>query len=198
MLFRSGVDRVFSRIPYRDTPAIYSKCDLIVKLSLVEGMFGPPLEMFHCGGTAIVYDVSGFDEYIKHEHNALVVKTGDESKVVEYINYLYSDRQSLHQLQSNALKTAMEWRDWNQSSMEFIGVINKILEMPSNKMSVKKSIERLLYLFKLDRMNVDQMSHMFARLKSYEMLMVLVLSVLIKIKKIIRDYSGGCRLYFGA
>ena len=49
-----GVDRVFSRVPPKDCAKIYRSCDVIVKLSYVEGMFGPPLEMFHCGGTAIV------------------------------------------------------------------------------------------------------------------------------------------------
>ncbi|WP_220273720.1 hypothetical protein [Pseudomonas aeruginosa] len=40
------------------TPDIYRSCDILVKLSTVEGMFGPPLEIFHCGGTAIVFDVT--------------------------------------------------------------------------------------------------------------------------------------------
>ncbi|MGA9869453.1 MAG: hypothetical protein WBQ75_23710, partial [Acetobacteraceae bacterium] len=65
-----GVDRVFSRLPIASVPAIYRSCDVIVKLSYVEGMFGPPLEMFHCGGTAIVYAVTGHDEYIRHGVNA--------------------------------------------------------------------------------------------------------------------------------
>jgi len=83
-----GVDKVFSKVSIFDTPLIYRSCDVIVKLSYVEGMFGPPLEMFHCGGTAIVYDVTGHDEYISHNNNALVVKTGDEAKVVKFINNL--------------------------------------------------------------------------------------------------------------
>ena len=41
-----GVDRVFSRLPIEDTAKVYRSCDVLVKLSLVEGMFGPPLEMF--------------------------------------------------------------------------------------------------------------------------------------------------------
>jgi len=62
-----GVDKCFSRVAIEKTPEIYRSCDVLVKLSYVEGMFGPPLEMFHCGGTAIVYDVTGHDEYIKHK-----------------------------------------------------------------------------------------------------------------------------------
>jgi hypothetical protein len=44
---------------YFDTPLVYRSCDILGKLSYVEGMFGPPLEMFHCGWTAIVYNVTG-------------------------------------------------------------------------------------------------------------------------------------------
>lgn len=69
-------------------PEIYRSCDVIVKLSYIEGMFGPPLEMFHCGGTAIVYDVTGHDEYIVHEKNALVVKTDDDKQVINYIKWI--------------------------------------------------------------------------------------------------------------
>jgi hypothetical protein len=54
--------------------SVYRSCDDILKLSLVESMFGPPLEMFHCGGTAIVYNVTGHDEYIVHGRNALVAE----------------------------------------------------------------------------------------------------------------------------
>jgi glycosyltransferase involved in cell wall biosynthesis len=71
-----GVNRCFSRVPITETAAIYRSCDLLVKLSYVEGMFGPPLEMFHCGGTALVYDVTGHDEYIRHQQNSIVVPRG--------------------------------------------------------------------------------------------------------------------------
>ncbi|MCX8517401.1 MAG: glycosyl transferase family 1, partial [Rhodoferax sp.] len=59
-----GISKVFSQVPMVTTPEIYRSCDILVKLSTVEGMFGPPLEIFHCGGTAIVFDVTGYDEYI--------------------------------------------------------------------------------------------------------------------------------------
>lgn len=114
-----GVDLVFSRVPFSETAKIYRSCDLIVKLSYVEGMFGPPLEMFHCGGTAIVYDVTGHDEYIVDGYNAFVVKKDDDDKVVEYINKLKNDKDLLDTLKSNALKTAEQWIDWNISSSQF-------------------------------------------------------------------------------
>ncbi|MGO9121290.1 MAG: glycosyltransferase [Desulfomonilaceae bacterium] len=114
-----GVDRVFSRIPVHDTAAVYRSCDVLVKLSYVEGMFGPPLEMFHCGGTAIVYDVTGADEYIRHAFNALVAPSGSEQQVIDYINSLKERPERLAALKQGAAITASQWRDWHESSAEF-------------------------------------------------------------------------------
>ncbi len=115
----SGVDRCFSRVPIHQTAEIYRSCDVLVKLSYVEGMFGPPLEMFHCGGTAIVYDVTGHDEYIRHGENSLVVPRDDESQVIAWLNTLKSDPQLLQTLQAGARKTARAWPDWQVAADEF-------------------------------------------------------------------------------
>lgn len=127
-----NVDRVFSQVPIDSVPDIYRACDVIVKLSFVEGMFGPPLEMFHCGGTAIVYNVTGHDEYIKHDYNALVAKTNDERAVVEYLQALNNDRRLLQRLQQGAIETANAWCDWNQSSSEFADTLGHISSQPLN------------------------------------------------------------------
>ena len=123
-----GVDRVFSKVPVKDCAKIYRSCDLIVKLSYVEGMFGPPLEMFHCGGTCIVYDVTGHDEYIKHDYNGYVVKTDDDEKVIEYINKLVDDKKELNRLKKNAIKTAKEWPSWEKSSAEFYEAVKELFK----------------------------------------------------------------------
>ncbi len=114
-----GVDRCFSRIPITKTAEIYRSCDVLVKLSYVEGMFGPPLEMFHCGGTAIVYDVTGHDEYIEHGKNSIVVKKDAESEVVDWLRTLKNDERILNQLKAGARETAHKWPDWDMVSHEF-------------------------------------------------------------------------------
>ena len=111
-----GVDRVISRIPIHKTPEVYRSCDVLVKLSYVEGMFGPPLEMFHCGGTTIVYDVTGHDEYIRDDYNGYVIETDNDEKVIEKINYLKQYPSELERLKSGARETARSWNDWSQAS----------------------------------------------------------------------------------
>ena len=114
-----GVDRCFSRVPIAETPAIYRSCDVLVKLSYVEGMFGPPLEMFHCGGTAIVYDVTGHDEYIRHGHNSIVVARDEEHKVVEWLKRLKAEPELLAELQAGGAQTAAAWPDWEVAAHQF-------------------------------------------------------------------------------
>lgn len=114
-----GVDSCFSKVPILETPEIYRSCDVLVKLSYVEGMFGPPLEMFHCGGTAIVYDVTGHDEYIRHGINSLVVSCDDEASVVRCLQRLKKDEELLEDLKAGAKLTAQEWPDWDATATEF-------------------------------------------------------------------------------
>lgn len=114
-----GVDRVFSRVPPSEVGAIYRSCDVLVKQSYVEGMFGPPLEMFHCGGTALVTNVTGYDEYIIDGINALVNPIGDWGKLIENVNTLKEDPSLLKRLQAGAQLTADNWPNWETQSSQF-------------------------------------------------------------------------------
>jgi hypothetical protein len=120
-----GVDRVFSRLTQAQVATVYRSCDLILKLSLVEGMSGPPLEMFHCGGTAIVYNVTGHDEYIVHGRNALVAECNDESAVVRFIRQLKDSPPFLGALKTNAINAAAQWPDWTASTAQFRDAMEK-------------------------------------------------------------------------
>lgn len=121
-----GVDRVFSRLPLHETPPVYRSCDVLVKLSYVEGMFGPPLEMFHCGGTAIVYAVTGHDEYLRHGENGLVVDKDDEQGVIECLRRLREEPLLLEQLCHGALATAAAWPDWTSATADFSWALQDI------------------------------------------------------------------------
>lgn len=125
-----GVDKVFSRVDPSKCAKIYSSCDAIVKLSYVEGMFGPPLEMFHCGGTCIVYDVTGSEEYIVNNKNGYIVKTDDDEEVIKCINKL-KDKKNLDRLKNGAIETAKKWDSWDKSSKNFHNAIIKLKDFKS-------------------------------------------------------------------
>jgi hypothetical protein len=112
------------------TAEIYRSCDVLLKLSTVEGMFGPPLEMFHCGGTAVVFDVTGHDEYIVDNENSRVVSTNDLDGVVKTIRTLLNDRSELARLKAGALRTAQAWPQWEDASAKFSDWIRDCLQGP--------------------------------------------------------------------
>ncbi len=113
-----GVDKVFSKVPIDQVQEIYRSCDVLVKLSTMEGMFGPPLEMFHCGGTAIAWDVNGHDEYMKNGYNSIIIPMYEQQAVVEAINELKDKPKKLAYLKENALITAQNWHNWDEASLE--------------------------------------------------------------------------------
>jgi hypothetical protein len=94
----------------------YERSDVVLKLSSVEGMFGPPLEGFHRGATCVVTPVTGHEEYIEHGVNGLLTDWGDLRGTARQLDLLARDRELLHFLRSNALQTARAWPSWEQTS----------------------------------------------------------------------------------
>lgn len=125
-----NADKVFSNLSATEVASVYRSCDIILKTSLVEGMFGPPLEMFGCGGTAIVYDVSGADEYIEHNKNGIIISSGDTGEALSQINQLIKDTVQLNRLKKEAAATAKAWPSWDESSARFLEVVETFLASP--------------------------------------------------------------------
>ena len=125
-----GVDRVFSQIPSTETARVYRSCDVLLKLSLVEGFGLPPLEMFCCGGTAVLYDVGGYRDFVRHGVNALICSPHDESEVVDSLRRLQRDSALLELLRSNAVDTGNLWPDWTVASERFAACLDEIIADP--------------------------------------------------------------------
>ena len=109
-----GADRVIGPLAPRAMASAYAAADVVLKLSRVEGMFGPPLEAFHKGATCVVTPVTGHDEYIVHGENGLVVDWDDPSGTTRVLDLLARDRALLHRLRCGALATARGWPGWEQ------------------------------------------------------------------------------------
>ncbi|WP_421902059.1 glycosyltransferase family 4 protein [Maridesulfovibrio sp.] len=122
----SIADRVFSNVSAKEVASIYSACDILLKTSLVEGMFGPPLEMFGCGGTAVVYKVEGAEEYIVNGKNGIVIDTNDKVGALNSLNMLIADSALLARMKEEAIITASEWPSWAESSSKFAEVVTQL------------------------------------------------------------------------
>lgn len=115
-------DRFFEKVPMEMMRKIYSSCDILLKLSRVEGFFGPPLEMMACGGVPIVAKVTGYDEYIIDGYNALVIEAGNIKKTKEILEKLINDQQLYKKLKLNGRETVKE-SNWNANIKNLIQII---------------------------------------------------------------------------
>lgn len=106
--------RFFEQVPMREMKNIYSSCDILLKLSRVEGFFGPPMEMMACGGAVVVGRVTGYDEYIVEGQNALVVDALDVAGARAAVQQLIDDADLRQRLIAAGQQTARDW-DWEGS-----------------------------------------------------------------------------------
>jgi len=116
-------NRFFESVPYGKMNEIYSSCDIFLKMSKVEGFFGPPMEAMACGCAVVVGKVTGFDEYIKDDYNALVVEQGDIEGARKAVKRLIEDIDLRKRLIENGYRTAREW-SWNNSVVTLEKIIN--------------------------------------------------------------------------
>jgi glycosyltransferase involved in cell wall biosynthesis len=117
-------DRFFHRVPFGEMRRIYSSCDVLLKMSRVEGFGLPPLEMMACGGAVVAGKVTGYDEYIVDGHNALVVEQGDVAEARGCLQRLIDDRDLLEELKARGRETAAKWR-WEHSAEALCQVLQR-------------------------------------------------------------------------
>lgn len=125
-----AVDEVVGPLSHREMAERYGRTDVVLKLSSVEGMFGPPLEGFHGGATCVVTPVTGHEEYVQHGYNALLCDWDDLRGTARQLDLLARDRELLHYLRCNALETARGWPDWRQSSQFMAAALQAIVREP--------------------------------------------------------------------
>lgn len=117
-------NRFFENVPIDEMKNIYSSCDVFLKMSRIEGFFGPPMEAMACGCAVVVGKVTGYDEYIIDGYNALVVEQGDVDGARKAIQKLIDNPALREKLIQNGYKTAKEW-SWDRSISLLEKVINK-------------------------------------------------------------------------
>ncbi|MFU1566445.1 glycosyltransferase [Aeromonas veronii] len=107
-------DHFFEKVPMSMMPSIYSSCDIFIKMSRIEGFFGPPLEAMGCGCVPVVGKVTGWDEYIIDGYNAIAVELRDVKAAKQAVERLIKDDALYNMLLKHGAKTATEW-PWSES-----------------------------------------------------------------------------------
>lgn len=122
--------RLVGPLSHREMADLYRETDVVLKLSGVEGVSGPPLEGFHAGATCVVTQVTGHEEYVEHGFNGLVTDWDDLRATARQLDLLARDRELLHFLRTNALETARAWPSWDQASQFMAAALLQIAREP--------------------------------------------------------------------
>jgi glycosyltransferase involved in cell wall biosynthesis len=131
-------DEIVGPVPRAEMSELYARSDVVLKMSSVEGMFGPPLEGFHRGATCVVTPVTGHDEYVVHGWNGLVTEWDDPRGTAGALDLLAADRRLLHFLRTNAVETARAWPSWDQSGQFMAAALNRIRRLPPAQASGRR------------------------------------------------------------
>ncbi len=126
----AGADEIVRAVPHGEMARLYAEHDVVLKLSRVEGMFGPPLEGFHMGATCVVTPVTGHEEYVDHGVNGLIVDWDDPRGTARALDLLARDRALLHRLRCGALATARAWPSWEQAGAFMALALRRIAAEP--------------------------------------------------------------------
>jgi glycosyltransferase involved in cell wall biosynthesis len=129
-LGKAPADRVIGPLTFHEMADVYAESHVLLKLSSVEGMSGPPLEAFHKGATAVLTPVTGHEEYVEHGFNAMVCDWDDLRGTARMLDLLARDRRLLHFLRTNALETARGWPTWEQSGQFMAVALERIKRGP--------------------------------------------------------------------
>lgn len=108
-----------SNLSFSEMAEMYRRHHVLVKTPRAEGMFGPPLEAFHCGTPAVVTPVTGSEEYVVHMKNAIVVDWDSAESISRAIDEIGSEPNLWQQLSDGALETAKLWPDWDEQWGKF-------------------------------------------------------------------------------
>jgi O-antigen biosynthesis protein len=125
-----AADRIVGPVSHSDLARLYAESHVVLKLSRVEGMYGPPLEGFHMGATCVTTPVTGHEEYVEHGFNGLVVDWDDMRGTARALDLLAHDRALLHYLRTNALLTARAWPSWEQQGAVMAAALRSIRSAP--------------------------------------------------------------------
>jgi hypothetical protein len=77
-----------------------------------------------------VTPVTGFDEYIVHGENGLVVDWDDPTGTTRALDLLAADRVLLHRLRCGALATARSWPSWEQQGQVMAAALTALRREP--------------------------------------------------------------------
>ncbi len=120
-------DRQEKMIPHDEMPQYYSKIDVCVCVSKVEGTPNPVLEAMACGVPIISTDVGIVTQAFGKKQKNFILKERSKEAVKDKIKELINNRDLLMELSNENLTQIKKW-DWNKIVLEFKKFFNMNLK----------------------------------------------------------------------
>ena len=115
------VDHFYNRIPLEEVGKVYSKCDILIKTSLLESFSYPPLEMMATGGVSVVVPNDGNVEYLRDGENCLFYKQGDIDDGVNKIEQFVNNKTLRNKIIKGGLQTAKRY-EWTYIEKDILSL----------------------------------------------------------------------------
>ncbi len=100
-------------VPAAEMPGVYAEHDVFVFPSLVEGMPLCLLEAMASGMPVVTTDTCGMADVVEHEHNGLLVKPADATRLAQSVARLLSCRELRERL-GRAAQESMRLYTWDR------------------------------------------------------------------------------------
>lgn len=107
------ISKFFENVQFLQMKNIYSSCDVLLKMSLIEGLSGPPLEAMACGCPVVLGHCKGY-EYIIPNWNGVIVPAKDIIAAKKAVLKILFDDSLRNKLIKNGYETAKKW-SWDSS-----------------------------------------------------------------------------------
>ena len=118
-----------THIPYcnhSELAEVYSKSDLFVLPTYMDGWGMVLIEAMSCGTPVITTENAGSKEAIKEGENGCIVPVADYKSLAQKISYFYNNPKEIERYGTSAAKTAKSytWDNYNKNIASFISSIN--------------------------------------------------------------------------
>ena len=100
---------------------IYNSADILIKSSILESFYYPPLEMMATGGISVVAPNDGNIEYLRDNENCLLYEQGNIEDAVNKIELIRNDKKLRDKLIKGGIETAKS-REWKKIEKEIISL----------------------------------------------------------------------------
>lgn len=118
--------RIYGKIEHEAMKQFWSEADVFISLSEMEGLSISMIEAMICGAVPIMFEVAGCDEFIRDGVNGFILHYEDYMGVVDKIEYLEQNRQSLSKMGEYCTNIVKE-------KCSLVDYINNIINMISSK-----------------------------------------------------------------